>query len=299
MSAKHHRYDPPFFAKCKNLIIARGGSVSDDLCDRGRPGEQSRRVVFTPPGAPVATAVFLHGTGNDLTYPAVALYRQLFAAGIRVCAFDLDGHGAAGSSRLSADGIAGFVDWCLAQAPAPADQRFIIGHSFGGTLALDYAARHPQAAAGLILISAPLHLSANLKGLAAEAASLVRPAVWQGTEQYGLWGILPALGPFKRSAYPVRLTHPEQDYVRSVDGIISGLQLAGRVQHVQIPVLLIYGTGDLIVPISNQHDLAGCLPRSTSMIVKGATHFSTILEPGVSEAVAAFIGKQAAGEHGS
>lgn len=298
MTAKHHRNDPPFFVKCKNWILAKGGSVADDLCDRGRADERSRRVVFTPPGTPAATALFLHGTGNDLTYPAVALYRQLFAAGIRVCAFDLDGHGAAGSGRLSAEGIAGFVDWCVDLVPEPAGQLFIIGHSFGGTLALDYAIRRPQAVAGLVLISAPIRLSADLKGLIAETASIVRPAVWQEARNYGPWGILPALGPFKRSAYPVRVANPEMNYVTTVDRIIAGLQLGGRAQNLRIPALLIYGTGDLIVPINNQRDLSDAIPRSSCMIVKGATHFSTILEPGVAEAAAAFIGKQAKSDHG-
>lgn len=289
MTAKHHRNDPPFFAKFKNWVLATGGSVEDRLYERGRTGEQTRGLMISPGGASYATALFLHGTGNDLTYPAVALYKQLCAKRIRICAFDLDGHGARGSSLLSAAGIRDFIDWAVAQIAQPNQNLFIIGHSFGGTLALDYAARCPRSLTGLILLSAPLWLNAGIKSLVAESASVLRRTVWSEARAYGRWDILPALGPFKRASYPVRLAHPEQGYISTVEGIIADLGLRERLDTVCTPTLLIYGTGDLIVSVANAELLKRKLIRSESIIVGGATHFSTILEPAVPVAVSEFI----------
>lgn len=297
MTPKYHRNDPPFFVKFKNWIIANQGTISDRLYQRsGVPGDHeaamTRGIVVSPAKASAGTALFIHGTGNDLTYPAVEIFKTLFAAGIETWAFDLDGHGQAGTSIFSRGTITEFMPWALSQLPT-GSRVFVIGHSLGGSLALKTAEADQTRVAGLILISAPVKLSADVMGLFAEMKSATRPAVRQQIANYGGWGLLPAIGPFKRKKYPIRLQHQDNNYIEQVAQVITDLNLKKPRRSLSIPLLLIYGTGDLIVRDDNAAAIAGVHTNHDVMLIEGATHFSTIFEPGVANRISTFIGKNA------
>lgn len=298
MTPKYHRNDPPFFAKFKNWIVENQGTVSDRLYQRtGTPGDhqgqETRGIVITPANQKVATALFVHGTGNDLTYPAIDIFKTLFSAGIETWAFDLDGHGHAGSTLFSRSTIMEYLPWALNQLPAAEQNIFVIGHSLGGSLALKAARANAERIAGLILISAPVTLAADAAGLFAEMRSATRPAVWQQIAMYGGWGLLPAIGPFKRKTYPIRLLDQDKNYIVQVGQVIADLGLNHVDRSLSIPLLLIYGTGDLIVREDDAKAIARVHSNAEQMLVEGATHFSTIIEPGVATTISAFIRKHA------
>ena len=95
--------------------------------------------------------VLLHGvTGNMAIWPLINLMPTL-AADFRVTAYDLRGHGYSDTpptGYTSAD-MAG--DLVKIQQALDLGPMYVLGHSFGGVIALHAAALYPDAVAGLIL----------------------------------------------------------------------------------------------------------------------------------------------------
>lgn len=115
------------------------------------PLVQLSAIDIAPDMAP-KTLVFLHGFGGQATQWHYQL--QHFAPTHRVVALDLRGHGHAdrpnGAYRMSE--IQQDLETALAQLAIP--ERFIlIGHSFGGAVATEYAVRHPERLEHLVLIA--------------------------------------------------------------------------------------------------------------------------------------------------
>jgi pimeloyl-ACP methyl ester carboxylesterase len=101
--------------------------------------------------------VLLHGAGSNLEDMYLALGEQL-AARHRVILLDRPGLGfsereaGTGSSPAFQAAVLGRVLDRLG-----VDRAIIVGHSWGGTLALTFALDHPPRVAGLVLIAAPTH----------------------------------------------------------------------------------------------------------------------------------------------
>jgi long-chain acyl-CoA synthetase len=104
------------------------------------------------PEAARRTLVFVHGFGGRATQ----WHKQLtaFSAENRVIALDTRGHGRSDAphSSYSMDEIQNDLDAALAQLRVTG-KFTLIGHSFGGAIAAEYAARHPDRLDRLVLIS--------------------------------------------------------------------------------------------------------------------------------------------------
>ena len=113
---------------------------------------------FAPEGEARGDAVLVHGY-----YDHVGLYghaiRYLLGRGFRVHAYDQEGHGLSSGEQASiasfdryASALAAFVE----TVPTSAGVRWIVGQSMGGSVALEYLDRHPEAAFDRIVLLAPL-----------------------------------------------------------------------------------------------------------------------------------------------
>src|SRR6185437_3122599 len=95
--------------------------------------------------------VLLHGvTGNMAVWPLINMLPTL-AADFRVTAYDLRGHGYSDtppSGYTSADMAGDLVKLQRALGLGP---MYVLGHSYGGVVALHAAVLHPEAVAGLVL----------------------------------------------------------------------------------------------------------------------------------------------------
>jgi alpha-beta hydrolase superfamily lysophospholipase len=107
--------------------------------------------------APRATILLTHGMGEHAgRYNHVA--ERLTAAGLRVLAWDLRGHGRSHGERGDIAHYSLLEDdlqelWTLAAAEGGPQPVFLYGHSLGGQITLNFAVRHRPPAAGLIITS--------------------------------------------------------------------------------------------------------------------------------------------------
>jgi pimeloyl-ACP methyl ester carboxylesterase len=128
--------------------------------------------AFDPPGvAPEArhpSVLLLHGWSGQAAF-MTAFVAPLLAAGFRVVAYDLPGHGSSTGRELNVPiGVASLAAVARVFAPVHA----IVAHSFGGSIAMAALARtvpvQPRVRAGrLALIAAPSSLTEVTRGFGA------------------------------------------------------------------------------------------------------------------------------------
>lgn len=232
--------------------------------------------------------VLVHGSLALLEDMLLGPYEAL-AAGFRVTAFDRPGHGRSGRRRLDAS------IWRQADALNEAAERLavkrpvVVGHSFGGSVALAWALRHPASIAGLVLV-APLafpepRLEQLLFGpravpvlgdvmartggpvLDALAAPLLSRAMFAPQE-------IPAR---MRAEFPLELVlKPRNMQSNGEDALeaIFGLAVAATLYpSCTTPVRILAGGSDRVVnPTLHGQALAGLLPHGAFVRMEGLGH---------------------------
>lgn len=232
-----------------------------------------------PQAASTPPFLLIHGAGHDHgVWNAVSA--GLAAAGRRVIAPDLPGHGASGGAPLA--DIDALAAWVLALADALALPRFhVAGHSMGSLVALAVAAVAPRQVAGLTLIGslAPMPVAPFLL----EAA---RAAPERAHELINKFSFAPVevLGEARRQALEA---HNLQRMRRQAAGVLAtdlaacdawqgGLAAAARVA---CPTLLLCGEHDRMTPVDAVKPLLDALEgggRGTRMMVlAGSGHTMT------------------------
>jgi alpha-beta hydrolase superfamily lysophospholipase len=226
----------------------------------------SRGRVFhdrwLPDGPARTTVVLIHGYGEHLgLYDALA--RRLTADGHVVHAFDAGGHGRSDGERAMIESWDHLVDdarhlTALAREQHPGTPLVVIGHSSGAVAATLLALRSPELADALVLSGAPVSplewVDAEL-ALGRDETESGEPPEFLSTHPDYVHALLhdPLTwkGGFRREMLlALRATWPEID---------AGLA-AGRPD---VPVLLVHGEADPIVPVADAHAVARLLPRAT------------------------------------
>jgi alpha-beta hydrolase superfamily lysophospholipase len=266
--------------RLERWVVARGARLERVRYARPEAGGQvdAWRLV---PREPRARVVAAHGAGNDALYPQVALFKALVQRGVEVFSFDIDGHGAESTTVFSADVVPSALPAAVEEAERgrPALPLHLLGHSFGGSLVLHALATDavPHALSG-IAISAPVTVELTPRVALAELLGFFRAATLGQREHYGAWGTVPAVGPLKRRAYPIRgaaQAGAPFAYVAAIRALLARLDLGRAAAEVRVPVLLAYGAADRLVPLEQGRRLAEMIPRATLVEVRGGTHWST------------------------
>lgn len=224
--------------------------------------------------------VLLHGFGGS-TYS----YRHLipiFARDHRVIAVDLKGYGYsernAGAGLSATDQVAmlkALLDRCAV------DRAVFVGHSMGGGIALRFAAAHP-------LIVQALVLAASATG---EERAGQRAGLRGSMPQWLLRPILPVMAGFASSRLMKRMYHDtsritpdvRDEYLRparikgSMDGLMAMMRDRAADQpvddaRVTMPVLLLNGAYDEVVPLSVAQRLRERLPHARLVVIERAAH---------------------------
>lgn len=218
--------------------------------------------------------VFLHGGGCDHTVWAL-LARWFAHRGHAVLAPDLPGHGRSGGEVLGS--IAAMADWTAALiAASGAGKAALVGHSMGSLIALETAARHPDAVTALALIgtAAAMPVSRDLLA-AAEAndhAAVDMVSIWGNGFAAGLGGALVPgawmVGGTERLLERARPGVLFKD-LAACNAYNDGLAAASKVT---VPATLVLGERDLMTPLAGGLKLAAVLSNARTVTLKGAGH---------------------------
>jgi esterase len=160
--------------------------------------EQTIAYYLTQTAQPQALLMCLHGLASNASRWYEYLHHTQLRNRCDLLAMDLRGHGRALTyKKYTRDDWCADLDRIMQQYPLPG---FLVGHSLGAQVALDYATRKPTGLAGLVLIDPvfPQALTGNLRKVA-RFRLLLRAAT-------ALLRTLHQLG-WRKRAYPYRDLH--------------------------------------------------------------------------------------------
>jgi pimeloyl-ACP methyl ester carboxylesterase len=248
-----------------------GGDISYQVTGSGRP------PLLLTHGYGATSAMF----GQNL---AAASARN------RVITWDIRGHGGSDSpadpENYSAD--AALADMTALLAELGAGRAVLAGHSLGGYLSLDFALRHPDQVAALVLIgtgpgfrndAARDEWNRRAHKTAARLEERGLAALGTSSELHGQHGDVGGLARAARHTLTQRDSH-----------VIDGLAGIG------VPALVIVGAED--TPFQAAADyMAAKLPRARKVVIAGAGHAPNVDQPEQFNAeLRAFIDEVAAAE---
>jgi pimeloyl-ACP methyl ester carboxylesterase len=203
------------------------------------------------------TVLLLHGSGPGTTGAAWASLAEALAPHHRVIAPDLPGFGAAPRAPIS--------DW--ASLLAPDEPCAVVGNSAGGALALRLA--HARAVTRVVAVGsmgAPIEIPPALNALwASDDAREVLELIFPGPVSEDAVAVRRRAmdaQPHYRELFPA----PRQ---RWVDALSLTEDELGAID---VPVLLIHGSEDQIVPLEHGLALLRALPDARMHIFGGCGH---------------------------
>jgi pimeloyl-ACP methyl ester carboxylesterase len=218
--------------------------------------------------------VFLHGAGFDHT-AWLLLVRRFAQSGLSLLAPDLPGHGRSAGAPLRS--IAEMADWTAALIAAVGAQRAsLVGHSMGSLIALETAARHPQAVTALALIcpSAKMRVSPHLLNAAESgkrsAIDMVNiwghgpRAVLGGSHVPGGWMLGAGARVLERAAPGVLHTD-----LAACNDYKDALTSAAKVKA---PTTVVLGERDMMTPAKFGRALAAEIPATRTVTIPRAGH---------------------------
>lgn len=238
------------------------------------------------------TVVFIHGAAMDHT--VWSLQSRYFAHhDYSVLAVDLPGHGKSGGDAIPT--IAGMADWVgrLAEE-VDAGLLHLVGHSMGGLIALDFAARYGDKVASVSMLGAAPVMPVNDGLLSAARANnhqalesiiewgVGRRAQMGGHIAPGAW----VAGAGLRLIERVRPGVLANDFSACND-YQDGLERAGQVT---CPVMLLMGEDDRMTPPRANGKMIGILQVCTPVTLKAAGHMMMVEQPDETlDALASFL----------
>jgi pimeloyl-ACP methyl ester carboxylesterase len=215
-------------------------------------------------GTAPAEVVGLHGwarTREDLTG---------LLADFNALVFDLPGFGASPVPPTAWDSIAyaALVAKALATLGQP---QVVLGHSFGGRVAVRLAARWPELVSGLVLTGVPLFQRKSPPAL------LFRMARWG--RRHGLVS--------ENLMERMRHRYGSQDYLRATGIMRSTLvrvvneSYSDDLSRITCPIELVWGQNDTATPLEYAERASAMLGEARLQIIEGGGHMTPLSAPGV------------------
>lgn len=260
--------------------------------------------------------VLVHGLATNRAFWYASL-AQALREDFRVTLFDLRGHGYSGrtesgySAQAMADDIAAVVDG-VTQGPVA-----VVAHSFGGTAALEYAARLPERLCALTLMDTRvqrlqpqqwLHDCPHLTSFEEEMA-LADGRDWDAEPQVGM-AFLEAMARLRIAGYTPTARDPFTPFAEGKGGLRTARAFcalldetrareefmqpgvaADKLAALRLPVQLLYGAHSRNLPSGKA--LADCLPDARFTTLAEAGHFFPLSHSGeVAKLVRSFLREQ-------
>ena len=228
---------------------------------------------WLPEGEVRSAVLVLHGYAEHLGLYA-PLARRLTADGHAVHAFDQVGHGRSEGERAVIESWDILVEDARRLVVHISEQHpgvplVVIGHSGGALAAFLLAARHPEVASAVVLSAGPLlpveWVEAALDGDVEETEELdLDPTAMLSTHPEYVHALLHDPLTYKGGFLP--------ETVRAVTRTWPEVATALEQGRPDLPVLMIHGEGDPVVPVEVSRTVAARLPRADLRTFPGDLH---------------------------
>lgn len=276
-------------------VQSRFASPAPEGADAGKLGD---RIALEPPGqSPVSLYYEEHGSGPPLLLlhglgESVLTWHEILpalAARHRVIALDLKGFGKSDKpddAAYSADDQAELVGRFIVKRGL--EDLTVIGHSFGGTVALRAALadgiKGTTHIRRLVVIGAPALPHATAPGLDLVVTPLVPDAVaavFPPEEaarfllKEAMGGRTPRQKDIEGYAAPYRDVEATRAFLATARSIVNEQDaeaVAKRYKSIDQPVLVVWCRNDPIVPLRSGRRLAAALPRARLAVLDGCHH---------------------------
>jgi len=218
--------------------------------------------------------VFVHGAGLDHSWWGLQS-RYFGYHGFNVLAVDLPAHGRSEGPVLAS--IEAMADWVLALLKSlKIGKAALVGHSMGSLVALEFAARHPEAAERIALIGTAYPMKVGEAFLDAarrnDQSAYDMETIWghaaqvplAGNPNPGMWMYGDTLARLARLAPGV--LHAD---LSACNAYAGGLQAAAKVK---CPALFVLGRRDVMTPPKAAADLAQTIAGSRTVTIGTSGH---------------------------
>jgi pimeloyl-ACP methyl ester carboxylesterase len=241
--------------------------------------------------------VLVHGmAGSAATWdPVIPALAERFA----VLAVDLPGHG---SSAKPFDGDYSLGSFASVvrdlMVALDVDRGTVVGQSFGGGVAMQFAYQFPSRCERLVLVGSGglgRDVSPLLRVLAFPGVEFLYPVIFASVLRDAGRGVLGALGRIglRPSVYVDQvwqsyesLTDPETRaaFARTLRSVVdvTGQRVSAHDRLAlarEIPTLIVWGANDAIIPSTHAADAAAALPNSRVEIFERVGHFPHCEDP--------------------
>lgn len=228
------------------------------------------------------TVVFLHGIGGNRHSFDDQL--PFFVSGWRAVAWDMPGYGDSHhrgplSFALLADALAALLD--KLKVPRAA----VVGHSLGGMIAQEFAARHPNRLSSLVLFATSAafgdkddsfknqFLAARLapldRGLTPKdfAADVVAPMFGEGTSAETKARAVASMAAIQADAY------------RAAVNCIVTFDRRADLKNIKVPTLVLAAERDPLAPPKSMQRMAADIPGAQFITLPGVGHLANFEAP--------------------
>jgi pimeloyl-ACP methyl ester carboxylesterase len=268
-------------------------------------GGRRVNVIELGSGPPI---VFVHGLSGSWQNWLEQL--PVFARDHRVVAFDLPGFGASEmpSEPIKISGYARFVDELMSALGM--SSAAVVGNSMGGFIGAELAIAFPERVERLVLVSAAgltieyqrdERVLALLKTLDKRLAAY---AGWFGTRSealarrprarrmiFGLVAYRPDELPPALVAEQIRGSG-KPAFVPALDALTS-YPIRDRLPEIACPALIVWGTEDKLVPVSDADEFARLIPNSRKVLWPETGHLAMLERPeAFNRLLAAFLAEE-------
>ncbi len=230
------------------------------------------------------SAVLVHGLGGS-----AASWQQLvgpLSQSVTTIAYEL----------TSRDSLGALVTDLHARLDALEIERVaLVGHSLGGAVVLSFAATHPDRVSAIVGVAAPSVTPPEQRGALAERAEAARRAGMAAIAELHVSVGLPES--FRRAhpddvaVYRSIVASGDPERYAALCRVIADLDLTGELGKIAVPVLLVQGELDAVVPPEAARVTATAIPGCEYVELEGCGHVVPFERPGeLAVLVARFVG---------
>lgn len=206
--------------------------------------------------------VILHGWGHnrELWTPIIERLAHFWPTQ----AWDFPGFGS--EPLVNAEwGVPEYADWAEQRFAAIGDDVFVIGHSFGGRVIAEIAARRPTWLRGMVLVGAPC---------------VYRPTRATSIKNF-VFGLGKWLVPqwLRRRLINPQLRDAENRGLANIFRKVVRHDQTALLPRIAVPTLLLWGEQDTEVPVTIAKEMQQLIPGSLLDVLPGAGHNVHIENP--------------------